>query len=216
MGNGKEVYKYLNKDEKMKKLLDDIGINFFDGDYHVVDLAKKKVVTSAVSKKGKGDDSRHRAPLDSWRQQPDLMSAIIGISEDPATREAVAESQYAVYLDGAASWSGQGKVFTTALYFMITHMNAWYPAFGKHGFDVNDVFKAVDGVTPSVDTDKKMALRIARGFVKYGKKWFEDHNYEKSSYEDLRLRTKTRLWKTMADDGKKEGFDPGELTYDFD
>src|SRR5207253_236066 len=119
MGNGKEVYKHLNKDDKMKKLLDDIGINFFDGDYHVVDLAKKKVVTSAVSKKGKADDSRHRAPLDSWRQQPDLMSAIIGISEDPATREAVAESQYAVYLDGAAAWPGQDKVFTMALYFMI-------------------------------------------------------------------------------------------------
>jgi hypothetical protein len=200
----------------MNKLLDDIGINFFDGDYHVVDLAQKKVVTSAVSKKGKGDDKRHAVALEAWRRQPDLISAIIGLSEDPATREAVAESQFAVYLDGAAAWKGQDKVFTMALYFMITHMSAWYPAFAKYGFDVNKEFQAIGGATPSLETDKKLAPRIARGFVRYGKDWFTKNDYPTSSYEDLRTRTKTRLWASMQQDGKKEGFDPGELTYDFD
>jgi hypothetical protein len=69
------------------QLLDDPGINYDDGDYHVVDLNQKKVVSSAAGKKG--DDNRHIVALESWRQQPDLLSAIIGISEDPATREPV-------------------------------------------------------------------------------------------------------------------------------
>src|SRR4029077_12113002 len=161
-GNGKEAFKYLDKDPKMRKLLEDLGINFFDGDYHVVDLAKKKVISSTVSKEGKGDDKRHVVPLDSVRQQPDLISAIIGISEDPATREAVAESQFAVYLDGAAAWKGQDKVFTQALYFFITHMHAWYPALAKYGYDVEKECAAIGGGSPSLDTDKQLALRVAR------------------------------------------------------
>ncbi len=220
LGNGKDAFKNLDKDPQMKKLLDDVGINFFDGDYHVVDLAKKKVVSSTYSKEGKGDDLRHEVPLKSWREQPDLLSAIIGISEDAATREAVAESQFAVYLAGAAAWSGQDKVFTQALYFFITHMRAWLPAIANGGFNVNQEFQAIAGGTPSMETDKKLAPRLANGFVRYSKTYFpkfpKKYKDPAASYADVRDRTKTHLWKAMRDDGKKEGFDPGELTYDFD
>ena len=33
---------------------------------------------------------------------------------------------------------------------------------------------------------------------------------------DLVDRTKSHMWKFMRDDGKKEGFDPGDLDYDSD
>jgi hypothetical protein len=218
MGNGKEVFQNLNEDAKMKKLLDDVGINFFDGDYHVVDLAKKKVVSSPPGKKtkqdpsGKGEDSRHRLPLDSWRQQPDLLSAIIGISEDKATREAVADAQFDVYMSGAGSWPGQDKIFTQALFFMITHMRAWYPDFAKNGFDINKEFAKIGG-KPSLETDKKLAPIFANGFVRRGKAYFGTN---KVSYDDLRLRTKTKVWEALKEDGKKEAFNPGELVYEKD
>jgi putative peptidoglycan binding protein len=216
MGNGKDVFLNLNKDAKqVKQLLDDVGLAY-DGDYHVVDLAQKKVVSSTEGKKtksdpsGKGDDTRHRTPLDSWRHQPDLLSAVIAISEDKANREAIAEAQFAVYLKGAANWKGQDKVFTRALYFMIVHMKAWYPALGK--FDVEQEFAKGGGGTPSVETDKKLAPRIANAFVRNGKAYFGAG----STYDDIHTRTKTRLWAALRSDGKKEGFDPGELTYDFE
>ncbi len=224
LGNGKETFEQLNKNPDMTKLLDGLGINYFDYYYQVVDLTQKKVVSSdkkmVKDKHGKmvedkGDDKRHTIALDSWRRQPDLLSAIIGISEDKATRETVAEAQFAVYLGGAAAWPGQDKVFTQALFFMIVHMHAWYPAFAKYGFKVDDEFTEMGGGTPSLDTDKMLAPRLARAFVRYGKDYFAKRKQPKS-YDDLRTRTKTHLWATMKKDGKKEGFDPGELTYDFD
>ncbi|HTO99377.1 MAG TPA: peptidoglycan-binding protein [Myxococcales bacterium] len=216
MGNGKDVFLNLNKDAKpVKQLLDEVGLAY-DGDYHVVDLAQKKVVSSVEGKKtkadpsGKGDDSRHRIPLDSWRHQPDLLSAVIAISEDKANRESIAEAQFAVYLKGAANWKGQDKVFTRALYFMIVHLGAWYPALAK--FDVAGEFAKGGGGTPSVETDKKLAPRIANAFVKNGKAYFGAG----ATYDDIRTRTKTKVWAALRDDGKAEGFDPGELTYDFE
>lgn len=211
-GNGKHAFENLNKDASMKRLLDDVGINFFNGSYHVVDLAAKKVISSTPGKAG--NDNRHIVPLDAWRRQPDLMSAIIGISEDPATRELVAESQYAVHKGNSLGWKGQDKVLTLSLYFMIAHMYAWMPAIAKYGFDVDKEFAAIGGGTPSKETDKKLALRIARAFVKYAKEFFTVKQAKQATYDDIRTRTRTRLWKTMKDDGKAEGFDPGDLTYE--
>jgi hypothetical protein len=208
-GDGVHAFEHLNKDPKMKKLLDDLGINYDGGDYHVVDLAAKKVVSSAAGKRG--DDERHIVALEAWRRQPDLLSAIIGISEDPATREAVAESQYAVYLSNSTRWGGQDKVFTLALFFMITHMYQWLPAIAKRGFDVPKEFQNIGGGTPSLQTDAKLAPRIARGFVRYAKEFYAK---SPAKYDDVRTRTKTRLWAKMREDGKAESFDPGELTYE--
>ena len=78
----------------------------------------------------------------------------------------------------------------------------------------------VAGGTPSMETDKKLAPRLANGFVRYSKTYFpkfpKKYKDPAASYADVRDRTKTHLWKAMRDDGKKEGFDPGELSYDFD
>lgn len=215
MGNGKDVFLNLNEDAKLKQLLEDVGLAY-DGDYHVVDLAQKKVVSSGQGKKtkadpsGRGDDTRHRVALDSWRHQPDLLSAVIAISEDPATREAVAEAQYTVYLHGAANWKGQDKVFTRALYFMIVHLRAWYPALAS--FNVDDEFSKSGGGKPSLETDMKLAQRLANLFVRNGKAFFGAG----TTYDDVRLRTKTRVWAALKTEGAGEGFNPGELTYDFE
>ena len=210
-GNGVHAFENLNKDPKMKKLLEDLGINFTDGDYYVVDTDQKKVIKSDPGEKG--NDNRHITPLDAWRRQPDLISAIIGLSEDEGTRDAVAEAQYQVYLKDSAAWPGQDKVFTRALYFMIIHLTAWYPAFAKHGFNVETEFAAIGGGTPSLETDAKLAPRLANKFVRYGKTYFKN---QPKSYADLVDRTKSHMWASMRADGKKEGFDPGELVYDAD
>lgn len=208
-GDGVHAFEQLNKDAAMKHLLDDLGIQYFGRDYHIVDLRSRTVVSSAVGKKG--DDNRHIVALEAWRQQPDLLSAIIGMSEDPATREAVAESQYAVYLANSASWPGQDKVFTLALYFMIAHMFHWMPAIAKYGFDVGREFEAIGGGTPSLDTDAKLAPRIARAFAAKAQSWFAKRP---AVAADIRTRTRTRLWKKLREDGKAEGLVLGELTYD--
>ena len=208
-GDGVHAFEHLNKDPAMQRLLDDLGINYFGRDYHVVDLRSRKVVSSGPGKKS--NDERHIVALEAWRQQQDLLSAIIGISEDPATREAVAESQYAVYLGNSASWSGQDKVFTLALFFMIAHMYHWMPAIAKYGFDVDKEFQAVGGGTPSLATDKALALRVARAFARNAATWFAKRP---AVAEDVRTRTKTRLWEKLKQDGKAEGFDPGEFTYE--
>lgn len=207
-GDGVHAFTHLNKDAAMQRLLDDLGINYFGHDYHVVDLRSGKVVSSAAGRKG--NDNRHIQALEAWRQQLDLLSAIIGISEDPATREAVAESQYAVYLSNSASWPGQDKVFTLALYFMIAHMYHWMPAIAKYGFNVETEFQALGGGAPSMDKDRQLAVRVARAFVAKAKTFFVKRP---GAYDDIRTRTKTRLWKKLREDGKAEGFDPGELTY---
>ncbi len=208
-GDGVHVFTHLNRDPAMQRMLDDLGINYFDYNYHVVDLRTRKVVSSAAGRPG--DDERHIPALEAWRQQHDLLSAIIGISEDPATREAVAEAQYAVYLSNSTSWPGQDKVFTLALYFMITHLFHWVPACAKYGFNVQKIFQAIGGGTPSTATDKQLAVRVARAFVARAKIHFVKFP---GIYADLRTRTKTKVWAKLRDDGKAEGFDPGELTYE--
>jgi peptidoglycan hydrolase-like protein with peptidoglycan-binding domain len=214
-GNGKSTFLNLNKDPEMKKLLDDLGIAYgADRYYHVVDLNHKKVVSSVVSKK-LGDDNRHIPPLEAWRQQKDLMSAIIGLSEDPATREKVAEAMYAIYVNETAAFNGQDKIYTLALYFMLTHMRAWLPAIGKK-IDVEVEFAAIGGGMPSRETDKKLAHRIAHAFLREAKRFFTVLQSKRGSWIDVRNRTKTRLWKVMKDDGKPEKFDPGELEYAAD
>jgi hypothetical protein len=217
MGNGKQVFVNLAGDEKIRKLLDGVGLAFIDGDYQVVDLAQKKVIGSTEGVKG--DDTRHRVPLDSWRKQPDLLSAVIAISEDPDNREAIAEAQYQVFLGGAAAWKGQDKIFTRALYFMIVHMRAWYPSFAgefdPRVFDVNKEFEKLGLFIPSVESDQKLAPVLARLFVKNGKAFFAVKQND-AGYADLRARTKSNLWGSLKKEGASEGLDPGELTYDFE
>jgi peptidoglycan hydrolase-like protein with peptidoglycan-binding domain len=210
-GDGVHAFTQLNKSPRMKKLLDDLGINYEKYDYQVVDLEAKKVVSSTAGQKG--DDDRHIVPLKAWRRQTDLLSAIIGISEDPATREAVAESQYAVYLQNSTQWPGKDKVFTVALFVMVIHMHHWMPAIAKYGFNAEKEFQAIGGGEPSLETDKKLALRIARAFVRKAKKTWEDTKPD--TYADVHDRTKSKLWAEMRSEGKAEGFDAGELTYDF-
>ncbi|HEV8322990.1 MAG TPA: peptidoglycan-binding domain-containing protein [Myxococcota bacterium] len=209
-GDGIHVYEHLNKDADMKKRFDDIGLNFDHSDYHVVDLRTKKVVSSGEGQKG--NDNRHIVALEAWRQQMDLLSAVIGLSEDEATRDGIAESQWLVYIKNSTKWPGQDKVHTLALYFMITHLHHWLPAIAKRGFNVEKLFAATGGGAPSIETDKQVAVGVARGFVRYAKEFFADKPH---SYEDVHDRTKSHVWRDMRADGKKENFDPGELTYDF-
>jgi hypothetical protein len=214
-GDGVHVYGHLKKSPVMKKLLDDIGIDFDGTDYHVVDVNAKKVVSSGAGKRG--NDSRHVVALDAWRKQNDLIYAIIGMSEDPATREAVAESQWKVYLSNSTKWSGQEKIHSLALYFMITHMIHWMPAMGMNGVQVNAVFAALGATAPSNEIDKKMAPRFANGFIRYAKKYCKALKKPRPGlYKDIHTRTKTRLWEQFRADAKKEGYDPGELVYEED
>ncbi|HTO89854.1 MAG TPA: peptidoglycan-binding domain-containing protein [Candidatus Sulfotelmatobacter sp.] len=211
-GNGVHTFENLNKDPAMKQRLDDIGINFFDVDYHVVDVAKKKVVTSSVGK-SKGEDWRHIVPLKSCREQPDLLCALIGISEDPATREAVAEAMYTVYKTSTALWPNQDKVFTEALYFMVTHLRAWVPAAGNP-IDVGKIFATYASGTPSVETDKKIAQPILRQFIRGLKKIYLDTRKQPGNWQEMRGRAKSHVWRDLRKEGKKEGFDPGDFEYE--
>ena len=221
-GDGKEAFTHLNKDPKMKKLLDDLGINFDKSTvaYQVVHLDKKKVISSRAPIKEKkenlGTDLRHIVALQAWREQPDLLSAIIGISEDPATRDAVMESQWAVYLSNSTRWTGQDKVFSLSLFFMITHMFHWLPAIGNGGVYVHREFEAVGGGTPSFETDQKIAPRIIRSCIAYAKIYAETP-YAKANgfnYKHVRAITRDHVWRDFRSEAKKEGFDPGALALD--
>jgi peptidoglycan hydrolase-like protein with peptidoglycan-binding domain len=213
-GDGVHAFEHLNANAAMKKLLDDIGINYFDGRYHVVDLTAKKVVSSTVTvvKKKRRKSVDHVPPLEAVRQQKDLMSALIGMSEDSSTREAVAESQWEVYLSNSTRWPGQDKIASLALYFMITHMMHWLPAIGKGGVKVEEELAALGDPKPSFDTDTKLAPRFARRFVAVAEAAWKEKR--PNLFADVKTRTKTRLWKQFRDDAIKEGFDPGELTYE--
>jgi peptidoglycan hydrolase-like protein with peptidoglycan-binding domain len=209
-GDGKLAFAQLNKSSGMKKLLDDLGVNFEKGDYHVVHLGKKKVISSSAGEKG--NDDRHIQPLNAWREQEDLLSAIIGISEDPATREAVGESQYAVYVSNSTQWPGKDKVFTVALFVMIVHMHHWLPAIAKYGFNAAKEFQAIGGGEPSLETDAKLAERVARAFVRKAKAVWADSKPD--LYQDVHDRTRSKLWAELRKEGAAERFDPGALTYD--
>jgi hypothetical protein len=197
----------------MKTLLDNLGVNYDGGDYHVVDVANKKVVSSGPGEKG--DDSRHVVALKAWRTQPDLICAVIGLSEAEETRTAVAESQWAVFVSNSTQWPGQDKIATVALFFMVTHMFQWMPALAKYGFNVEKEFDKLGASAPSLDTDKQIAQRIANGFVAYGQRlWTTGKNQKPATYADVKNRTKTHLWEQLKKDGAAEGFAPGELVYD--
>jgi len=210
-GDGVHAFTQLNKSPGMKKLLDDLGVNYEKYDYQVVDLETKKVVSSAKGERG--DDDRHIVALRAWRRQTDLLSAIIGISEDSATREAVAESQYAVYLQNSTQWPGKDKVFTLALFVMIVHMHHWLPGIAKYHLHVDKEFAKLGAGAPSLGTDKALALQVARNFVRAAKQAWE--HGKPDTYADVHDRTKSKLWAEMRSEGREEGFDPGELTYDF-
>ena len=63
------------------------------------------------------------------------------------------------------------------------------------------------------ESDKLLAPRIANQFLRAAKDFFTVKSKREAVWIDVRTRTKTRLWKTMREDGKAEGFDPGEFTY---
>jgi peptidoglycan hydrolase-like protein with peptidoglycan-binding domain len=219
MGDGVYIFDELNKDPAMQRLLDDLGVNYFDGAYQVVDVSGRKVVSSTeitVEKKGKKKhvDWDHAPPLNAWRDQMDLMSAVISISEDPAYRVQILEAQWRVYIRNSSTWSGQDKIYSLALYYLITHSQHWLPAFARAGFFVNREFDAIGGGTPSIETDKKVAQRLLNSFlasakaawsVKKPKTWAEVHR-----------RVNDDLWSRFKTDAKKEGFDPGEFVYTVD
>jgi hypothetical protein len=185
----------------------------------VVDVANKKVVSSAdvtVVKKGKTKHVRwdHAPPLNAWRDQMDLMSAIISISEDPSYRVQILEAMWRVYLKNSSTWTGQDKIATLALYYLVTHSQHWLPAFAIRGFFVNKEFEAVGGGTPSIETDKKMAPRLLNGFLAAAKAMWGDS--KPKLWAEVHRRVNDDLWARFKKDAAKEGFDPGDFVYTVD
>ena len=219
MGDGIYIFDEVNKDRAMQRLLDDLGVNYFDGAYQVVDVPGKKVVSSpeiTVMKKGKKRhvDWDHAPPLNAWRDQMDLMSAIISISEDPAYRVQIIEAQWRVYIKNSSTWTGQDKVYSLALYYLITHSQHWLPAFAKAGFFVNREFDAIGGGTASIETDKKVAQRLLNSFLASAKAaWSEKRP---KTWAEVHKRVNDDLWSRFKTDAKKEGFDPGDFVYTVD
>jgi hypothetical protein len=120
-----------------------------------------------------------------------------------------------VYLDQTATWKGQDKVATEAVFFMMTHMYAWLPAVAK-GVNVQAEFAAIGG-TPSMESDKKLAHRIAHAFLRSAKDFYTVKQKAPGTYQDVRNRTRTRLWAALREeDGPKEKFDPGAFEYAAD
>jgi hypothetical protein len=216
MGDGVLIFDELNKDSKMQRLLDDLGVQYFGGRYHVVDVGAKKVVSSAeitVEKKGKKRHAGwdHAPALNAWRDQMDAMSAVISISEDNAYRVQILEAQWRVYVANSSTWTGQDKIYTLALYYLITHSQHWLPALAKGGFYVNREFEAIGGGTPSVETDKKIAQRLLNGFLGVGKGMWKEKRPK--LWGEVHRRVNDDLWTRFKKDAKKEGFDPGDFVY---
>ncbi|HEX3345723.1 MAG TPA: hypothetical protein VHS09_14165, partial [Polyangiaceae bacterium] len=219
MGDGIHIFDELNTDPKMQRLLDDLGVNYFAGAYQVVDVTQKKVVSSTeitAVKKGKKRhvDWDHAPPLNAWRDQMDLMSAIISISEDPAYRVQILEAQWRVYIKNSSTWSGQDKIFSLALYYLITHSQHWLPAFAVRGFFVNREFDAVGGGTPSIETDEKVAQRLLNSFLAAAKSAWSVSRPK--TWAEVHRRVNDDLWTRFRADAKKEGFDPGDFVYTVD
>jgi hypothetical protein len=214
MGDGVKVFDEMNKEPKLERLLDDVGMNCVDGRYHVVDVTRKKVISTP-----KTNTNAHYAPLDAVRQQMDLMSALVGMSEDPTTRTPIAEAQFRVYLQNSASWAGQDKVNGIALYFLITHMHHWLPAMGA-AVDVPALWATLGASSASSETDKQLAQLAANAFVRKAKtkpykvKYYPDAWWRMRYDDDPNHST---LWKQYKEDARDlEKYDAGILTYDSD
>jgi hypothetical protein len=219
MGDGIHIFDELNKDSKMQRLLDDLGVNYSGGRYHVVDVVKKKVVSSpeiTVEKKGKKvhSDWDHAPPLNAWRDQMDAMSAIISISEDPAYRVQIIEAQWRVYIQNSSTWTGHDKISSVALFYLITHSQHWMPAFAKRGFFVNKEYEAVGATAPSTDNDKKMAQRLLNGFLAAAKAAWQKKRPK--TWAEVHQRVNDDLWARFKRDATKEGFDAGDFVYTVD
>lgn len=227
MGDGVHIFDQLNTDAKMQRLLDDLGIQYFGGRYHVVHTGDKKVVSSKeitkeVHGKGKHKDEikikhvgwNHRGPLDAWRDQMDAMSVIVSISEDTSYRVQILEAQWRVYVANSSTWTGQDKIFSLALYYLITHSQHWLPALAMKGFWVNKEWETLGETTPSIESDKKLAQRLLNGFLAAGKKMHEDGKLD--YWKEVHRRVNDDLWTRFTSDAKKEGFDPGPFVYTVD
>jgi hypothetical protein len=116
-------------------------------------------------------------------------------------------------LQNSTQWPGKDKVFTLALFVMIVHMHHWLPGIARYHLNVDMEFANLGGGAPSLERDKALALRVARNFVGAAKKAWE--HSKPDTYADVHDRTKSKLWAEMRSEGREEGFDPGELTYDF-
>ncbi len=211
MGDGIYVFDEMNKDAKLARLLDDVGMNYGGGRYHVVDVVNKKVVSTPAKKR-----DAHYFPLDAVRQQMDLMSALVGMSEDPATRVTIAEAQWRVYKKNSTTWGGQDKVFGMPLYFLMTHMHHWLPAIAN-GVDVGALFATLGATTPTADTDAKLAQLVGNAFARTAKAKYARY------YSDVWWRTRAdpthehTLWNQYKADLARDGNTyPGDLVYDDD
>ena len=214
MGDGVYIFDELNKDAKMQRLLDDLGVNYFGGAYHVVDTVGKKVVSSAeitAVKNGKTRhvDWNHAPPLNAWRDQMDLMSAIISISEDQAYRVQILEAQWRVYIRNSSTWTGQDKISSLALYYLITHSQHWLPAFAIRGFFVNREYAAVGAAAPSIETDKLLAQRLLNSFLAAAKAAWSTSRPK--TWAEVHRRVNDDLWTRFRSDAKKERLRPGRL-----
>jgi peptidoglycan hydrolase-like protein with peptidoglycan-binding domain len=219
MGDGVHIFDELNKDAKMQRLLDDLGVQYFGGRYHVVHVGDKKVVSSPEITKLKKGKVKHVGwdlgpPLEAWRDQMDAMSAIISISEDTAYRVQIIEAQWRVYVANSSTWTGQDKIYSLALYYLITHSQHWLPALAKGGFYVNREWDAIGGGTPSIETDKKLANRLLNGFLGVGKGMWREG--KPNLWKEVHRRVNDDLWTRFKTDAKKEGFDAGEFVYTVD
>jgi hypothetical protein len=96
---------------------------------------------------------------------------------------------------------------------MIVHMHHWLPGIAKYHLHVDKEFAKLGAAAPSLATDKALALQVARNFVRAAKQAWE--HSKPDTYADVHDRTKSKLWAEMRSEGREEGFDPGELTYDF-
>lgn len=222
-GDGVHVFEQLDGDAKMRRLLDDLGVQYFGGRYHVVHLGEQRVISSVEIKKlvrGRGknkgkmimkhDSWNHLPPLEAWRSQEDALCAIIGISEDPAYRVQILEAQWRVYLSNSTTWAGQDKVRSFALFYLLTHAQHWLPWLAKHGFDVEREWLAIGGSTPSFETDSKLAQRLLNGFIEAGKELWRK---TPGKWREVLDRVRKKLWPRFRVDAQKEGFDPGEFIY---
>jgi hypothetical protein len=223
-GNLPKVFPRLQADAEIARILEGVGIdNRRDAKglrYHVVDLDAKTVVSSTLKLDEKATrKSKRKKPvmrldhddaLEAVRRQPDLMLALIGVSEAAATRERVLEAQWAVYLS-SAEWAGQNKVFTLALNFTITHMFHWLPAVAKRSIDVPKELAAMGATSATLETDKELAVRVFRSFYRELGVFYAK---EEGQRERFRNVLKTHVWRDLRKHGEDEGFDPGAPTYE--
>jgi hypothetical protein len=160
------VLPLLNQQQAAREKLRAVGFVWVDKQgYRLVDVNKGAVVVS------KGKD--HKAAAEAWRQQPDLLTAMSGISEDAESRDGVSEAMFQGYKKMSASFDAS-PIHTQALFGFVSHMHHWLPAFAKAGWK-EAAAEAGSGAS-SEERDCQLAITFAKRFQvhaskhpKYGK-----------------------------------------------